>query len=97
MCTHQKRYMFLVIDNREKDAWLLGYPMRLSPTELKIMNLIYDKRTATTNSMFAALSPDVTKSSIPVHINSINKKAMYIGGRKILIFRTGHYRFNSYM
>lgn len=86
-----KRYMFLEIEG--ESAWLMGYSLKLSPTEAKIINIIFDNRPVDTDGILAHLPSKATKKSIPVHINSINKKAIAISGKKLIICSSDKYSF----
>lgn len=90
-----KRYMFLEIEG--DSAWLMGYSLKLSPTEAKIINIIFDSRPIDTESILAQMPTKTTKKSIPVHINSINKKAVAISGKKLIVCSSDKYSFEPNM
>ena len=81
----------------EKEAYLIGYKLKLSPTERAILLEIADKNGASIEDLLPLLSEGVSRGNIAVHINSINKKATNISGRKLILFEDGKYVINPYM
>ena len=86
---------FLSIDNDE--VYLIGFKLKLSPTERKILSEIASRNEASIDELLYLLSDGVSRGNIAVHINSINKKAENISGRKLILFEDGKYVINPYM
>ncbi len=86
---------FLSINNSE--IYLIGYKLKLSPTERKILENIAKNESASIEELLPLLSDGVSRGNIAVHINSINKKAENISARKLILFENGRYIINPYM
>lgn len=86
---------FLQID--DKECFFFGYPLKLTPTEHRLLLEISKNGDSSPDSLISLLSSDVSRGNIAVHISSINKKAYYISGRKLIIFEKAHYKINPYM
>ena len=91
------QYRFLVLNESTDEVRLLGYTLHLSPSEHQIIKVLFHREFATLNELHQFSKPTLPKSSIPVHISSINKKAIAISGRKLIQFETDHYCFISAM
>ena len=83
-----------IIDN---EVYLLGYKLKLSPTERMLLCEILQKSGASIEELHHLLTDGVSQGNIAVHINSINKKATNISGRKLVLFENGKYVINPYM
>ena len=60
---------FLVID---KDGiWLLGYPLRLTPTETKLLTFITERGEASAQLLCSLLNEGVSRQNVAVHISAI--------------------------
>ncbi len=80
-----------------KSALLLGYRLRLTVTEHKLLSLLCAEKAPIHKNDIAKKS-GAASSSIAVHIASINKKAYPITKRRLIIGeRNGEYRINEYM
>ena len=86
---------FLEID--ENESFLLGFPLKLTPTERRILLTIAQSGNASTDDLIRLLSSGVTRENVTVHICSINKKAHAISGRKLILFGNRQYKINEYM
>ena len=86
---------FLNITNDE--VYLIGYRLKLSPTERAILYEIADKGSASIDELLPLLSSGVSRGNIAVHINSINKKADGVSGRRLVLFENDKYILNPYM
>lgn len=75
---------------------LLGFPLKLSPTEHKLLGAICEGD-MTIEDLSPLLNEGVSRQNVAVHINSINRKAEAISGRKLVIFSDGRYLLNPYM
>ena len=78
-------------------AYLIGYKLKLSPTEHTILFEIADKNGCSVDELLPLLSSGVSRGNIAVHINSINKKADAVSGRKLVLFEGDKYIINPYM
>ena len=79
------------------EAYLIGYKLKLSPTERAILFEIANKKSASIDELLPLLSSGVSRGNIAVHINSINKKAYAVSGRKLVLFENDRYIINPYM
>lgn len=84
----------LQIGNNRKDVLYLGYRLKLTECEYKIITAIAanESLTAEELALVIGLIPS-QKSNVAVHVCSINKKASLIGGRKLIVFLDSRYRF----
>ena len=97
MADIQKRFL---IWHEDTDSFtLVGYPLPLSPKEKLILHAIIfaDNDGISKNDLCARLEGSVSPSSIPVHITSINKMALAVGGRYIILNINGYYIITTYM
>ena len=81
----------------DNEVYLIGYKLKLSPTERAILESIAKSGSASIEDLLPLLSDGVSRGNIAVHINSINKKAENISGRKLILFDNGKYILNPYM
>ena len=81
----------------KNEAYLIGYKLKLTPTEHSILFEIADKKGASIDELLNLLSEGVSRGNIAVHINSINKKADSISGRRLVLFENNKYILNPYM
>ena len=89
-------YKYLTIDNER--VFLLGYEMRLTPNEKRIIAFVADGG-ATSSDLLAGIRHlrAVGIGNIAVHISSINKKAKAIGGRRLIVSKNKKYILNEFM
>ncbi len=80
----------------DNGIFLLGFPLKLSPTEQKLLVAICE-RDATIEELSTLLCEGVSRQNVAVHINSINRKAELISGRRLVIFTNECYTLNPYM
>ena len=86
---------FLTVD--QKEAFLLGHRLKLSSTEQKLLYAIAQGGRSGVDDMLPLLSEGVGRGNVAVHINSINKKAEKISGRKLIIYEASQYKLNPFM
>lgn len=86
---------FLNITN--EGIFLIGYPLKLSPTERAILTKLAEDKSATIDELLLLLSAGVSRGNIAVHINSINKKAKAVSGRPLILFNSNSYIINPHM
>jgi hypothetical protein len=79
------------------ETFLIGYKLKLSPTERTLLLEIAEKEGASIDELFLLLSSGVSRGNVAVHINSINKKASAISGRKLVLFENDRYILIPYM
>lgn len=84
------RTPLLVATKCERDFLFLGYPLRLSATEAKLLHRLLEE------GKILREECEETKNSLSVRICAINKKAYRISGRRLIIFDEGEYRLNPY-
>ena len=92
-----KEYFFLSIDEKHRKAYLLGYELKLTPTEFKILDLIFEHGQISPDEMLPYLPARCTRRSIPVHVSAINKKALAISGRLFIDNSKAKYFFAENM
>ena len=80
----------------DNGIFLLGFPLKLSPTEQKLLVAICE-RDVTIEELSTLLCEGVSRQNVAVHINSINRKAELISGRRLVIFTNECYTLNPYM
>ncbi|MBQ5633564.1 MAG: hypothetical protein IIV11_01615 [Clostridia bacterium] len=80
----------------DNGIFLLGFPLKLSPTEQKLLEAICESD-MTIEKLSTLLSEGVSRQNVAVHINSINRKAELISGRRLVIFTNECYTLNPYM
>ncbi len=85
---------FLVI---EDDIRLLGLPLKLSPTESKLLRAIAENQRMTIDDLAGLLNDGVSRGNVAVHINAINRKAERISSRKLVLFKSNAYQINQFM
>lgn len=85
---------FLKIDNNR--AVLVGFPLKLSPTEHKILYAIC-RKDMTIDELSLLLNEGVSRQNVAVHINAINRKAEAISGRRLVVFSSEAYTINPFM
>jgi hypothetical protein len=77
--------------------FLLGYELKLSPTEDKLLRTIAEGGKSDVDSLTPILNSGITRGNIAVHVNGINKKAAKISGRRLVIHKNSRYVINPYM
>ena len=87
------QYRQLVYFFHNDSFLLMRYPLRLTPTEHELLFLILKNDGMSMDALMAQASRPLSRSSIPVHISAINRKAKDISERKLLEFRSNAYRF----
>ena len=83
---------FLSIE--EDDMSLIGYELKLSPAEKSFLLEIINKNGATIDDLLSLLPDEVSRGNVAVRINSINKKALSLSGRKLILFENDKYIVN---
>lgn len=85
----------LSVDKNKKYVVFLGYMMDLTESEFSVLSTLYycnEYMKAADIVKKAFAEKNITEGNIAVHICNINKKAMEIGGRKLIECR----RFKGY-
>ena len=86
----------LKIGKDRESVYFLGYKMRLTPIEYKILASIDANERIGTASLMAELDMhELQKGNVAVHICAINRKVKVIGGRRLILFSGGEYYFNE--
>lgn len=77
---------------------LLGYPLLLSPAEFRLLSsVINSDLNARTSATLSALTK-IPASQIAVLVTRINRKAIVISGRKLILGKSHHgYQLNPYL
>ena len=88
----------LMIGDDKSDVRLLGYRLKVSECEYKLLVCIAERGTVSIDELSLLLGFDREKrGNVAVHICSINRKAEVIGGRKLVLCENSEYHFNEYM
>ena len=89
-------YKHLLIN--DSAVYLLGYELRLTPSERLILASVAEGG-ATTAELLSVITHlrIVGVSNVAAHISSINKKAKQIGGRRLIVSRNRKYILNEFM
>ena len=82
---------FLRYDPQRHQFFLLGYPLKLSPTEEAMMAVLLQDGWCRPEELVGVYQQKPTTSGVPVHIHSINRKAEAISGRKLIRFSHDSY------
>ena len=77
---------------KDQEFLLLGYPLHLSPDEAELVRALKKHRT-----LCVPHGAKLSENALAVRICRINKKAMRISGRKLIVFTDGAYRLNPYL
>ena len=85
------------LDIAHDGNFLLGYPLKLSPTEEKLLKEVANGGKCDVSSLAKLLSDGVSSGNVAVHINAINRKAKKISGRKLIVHENGSYKINELM
>ena len=93
----QLQYRFLVGDEETNSFLFHGYPFPMSPMKTKILFALLREQPLSATTLCAAVSDTLKPRTLAVHVHSINQKAMEIGGRRLIEFTDGAYRFNPEM
>ena len=86
---------FLVIDS--ETVYLLGIELKLTKTEYKLLYSIANGEKSSPDELLSLLRENAKLENVYAHINSINKKAKAISGRKLIVFGQHKYSINPYM
>ena len=93
------RYKYLSVDEVTRDVYYLGYRLILTKSEFCILCAMLKSESGIERDEFydiAALRRGSEKT-MKTHICNINKKAVAIGGRKLILCDDGRYRINEFM
>ncbi|MBO5415658.1 MAG: hypothetical protein J6A83_03390 [Clostridia bacterium] len=89
---------FLVIDESARDALYLGYQMKLTPAEYRILRELVSASCAGIDELVERCGfAEKKRNNISVHICAINRKAERIGKRKLILFENQKYHINEFM
>ena len=88
----------LTVGDNRSEVFYLGYRLKVTPSEYKILTVLDRSDRCSTNELTELLGFDATKKgNVAVHICSINRKAVSIGERKLILCQGSEYFFNEYM
>jgi DNA-binding response OmpR family regulator len=88
----------LFIGDNRNEVFYVGYKLKVTPSEYKILSAIAKNGRCTTTELAGELGFGKTKrGNVPVHICSINRKAETIGARKLILSSGSEYYFNENM
>ena len=80
-----------------RGALILGYRVELTKKECEIIRILLGATGAMSMPSIAELS-GIAESSIPVHVSNINKKALAITRRRLIVGnRQGEYKISDVM
>lgn len=89
----QIRFLNLLPDK----IYLLGLPLKLSRTEDILLRAIASGGKSGVDDLLPLLGDGITRGNVAVHVNSINKKASAISGRRLIIHKQKRYVINPFM
>lgn len=95
--TYQNRIKVDFLNIEKNGVYLIGYPIKLSPSERALLYEIAAKNGASIDDLLSLLAEGVSRGNVAVHINSINRKAEAISGRRLVLFENEKYILNPYM
>ena len=87
----------LIIDRERGRAYLLGYDMKLTPSEYTILVSIVKQGSLSSEELCDLLGKAGRSNKVSVHVCSINKKAKNIGGRYLVLHDEDGYCINELM
>ena len=85
----QIRFLNLTSDG----IYLLGRPLKLSPTEERLLRAIAEGGKSGVDDLLPLLSEGVSRGNIAVHITSINNKATMLKKPTVTLFPIPFIRF----
>lgn len=93
------RYKYLSINEESSEVYYLGYRLVLTKSEINILCAIIKCESGIESKDFCdiAAARHGSEKTMKTHICNINKKALEIGGRKLIVNDNGRYRLNEYM
>ena len=90
----ERNFPYLEISEETREVWYAGYILPLTRGEYNVLKAVLasldycDKNRIREIIESERLSNDqISELSIPIHISSINKKAMAVGERKIILYK----------
>lgn len=89
---------YLSINKDRREIRYLGYILPLSVGEYKVLEAIIDLGVADKNEIKSHVPNclKLSKASVSVHVCSINKKALALDGRKLVLWNKGvGYKLNK--
>ena len=95
--TYQNRIKVDFLNIEKNGVYLIGYPIKLSPSECALLYEIAAKNGASIDDLLSLLAEGVSRGNVAVHINSINRKAKAISGRRLVLFENEKYILNPHM
>ena len=92
-----KRFHLRVGESRN-EVYYLGYRLKLTPSEYKLLFAIADSTRLNTEELSSVLGlSSRQKGNVAVHICSLNRKAHIIGQRKLVLCENSEYYLNENM
>ena len=95
--TYQNRIKVDFLNIEKNGVYLIGYPIKLSPSERALLYEIAAKNGVAIDDLLPLLAEGVSRGNVAVHINSINRKAEAISGRRLVLFENEKYILNPCM
>lgn len=81
----------------EREVLLTGYRLRLANKELSLLKAIIERGAVNTSGTVGYTSDSERFRSLPVLVNSINRKAKIVSGRKLVICKNRNYMLEPNM
>ena len=93
------RYKYLSIDKESFEVYYLGYRLVLTKSEFNILRALLLCESGIEKKEFCdiAAARHGSERALKTHVCNINKKAICIGGRKLIVNDNGRYRLNEFM
>ncbi len=98
----QRKHSFLELSS-PGEAYFLGFPFRLTKAEYRILLFLCQRTNSPSSArlLLGCCFPEgyrMTETNIRSHISSINRKAIFLGGRKLILNERGKgYMLNKFM
>lgn len=95
--SHHLCYRFLTDSQDPRCFYLLGYPLRLSPTEGEILHCLLERESIHPETLRHLPSRTLSRNCLSVHVHAINQKAYEISGRRLVLCLGDEYRLSPNM
>ena len=90
-------YRYLTASDEPNCFYLLGYPLRLSPTESAVLYKLLTEVSLSVDELCVLPTKTLSKRCLAVHVHAINQKAMAISDRRLILFFGDSYRLSHNM
>ncbi|MBQ9085918.1 MAG: hypothetical protein IJY47_01890 [Clostridia bacterium] len=92
-----RQFNFLTDSEDPTYFYLLGYPLRLSPTESSVVHKLLESPSLSPEDLRQLPTKTISRQCLAVHVHAINEKASAISGRKLILSVEGSYLLSPRM